>query len=237
MKRVSKDDNFYFLLVALLALLFCSAVVQQLDIGGQKSVLALTIMCLAVSIMGVNRQQTLYRSWYGLLLVLASISGAFSFLDQFDLALVTLPALLFFLLSHTYNALKQVMLTDYVSKNQIVGSICVYLLLGVSWAFIYLIQLELFPNAFNGMEKKPWLDNMFEAIYFSFITLTTVGYGDISPALPIPRFFVFLESILGSFYLAIMVASLVSSRLNQSDQSRDVIVEQNNDEVEKNRDR
>lgn len=103
-----------------------------------------------------------------------------------------------------------------MSKNQIIGSICVYLLIGVSWAIIYLIQIELFPQAFNGIEAKPWLDNMFEAIYFSFITLTTVGYGDISPALPIPRFFVFIESILGSFYLAIMVANLVSNRLNQA---------------------
>lgn len=215
MKKVSKDDNFYFLLVALLGLLFTSAMMQQLFSGGQRTVLALIIMCLAVSIVGVKHKQSFYRNWYAFLLSLAAISGAVSFFDEYDLSLVTLFALLVFLLSHTYTALKQVMLTKYVSKNQIIGSICVYLLLGVSWSIIYLIQIELFPQAFNGIEAKPWLDNMFETIYFSFITLTTVGYGDISPALPIPRFFVFIESILGSFYLAIMVASLVSNRLNQ----------------------
>ncbi|MGF1695142.1 potassium channel family protein [Vibrio kyushuensis] len=219
MKKMSSDDNFFFLLFSLLGLLFVSAFMQQLFVEGQKMILALIIICLAVSIVGVQREKAFYRSWYGVLLSVAAISGAFSFLEEYDLSLVTLFALLFFLLSHTFNALKQVMLNDYVSKNQLVGSICVYLLIGVSWSFIYLIQIELFPSAFNGVEAKPWIDNMFEVIYFSFITLTTVGYGDISPALPIPRFFVFIESILGSFYLAIMVASLVSSRLNQTSQS------------------
>jgi len=220
MKKVSKDDNFYFLFFALLGLLLSSAVMQQLFEGGQKTILALIIICLAFSIAGVNRKQTFYRSWYGFLLSLAAISGLFSFLDVYDLSIVTLGALLFFLLSHTYTALKQVMLSDYVSKNQIIGSICIYLLFGMTWSVIYLIQIELFPSAFNGIEAKPWVENLFEVIYFSFITLTTVGYGDISPALPIPRFFVFIESILGSFYLAIMVASLVSSRLNQSDSNK-----------------
>lgn len=220
MKKVSRDDNFYFLFFALLGLLFTSSVMQQLFEGGQKMILALIIICLAVSIVGVNHKQTFYRSWYGFLLSLATISGIFSFFEGYDWSLITLTALLFFLLSHTYAALKQVMLTDYVSRNQIVGSVCVYLLLGMSWAIIYLIQIELFPQAFYGIEDKDWIDNLFEVIYFSFITLTTVGYGDISPVLPIPKFFVFLESLIGSFYLAIMVASLVSSRLNQSDNQR-----------------
>lgn len=215
MKKVSRDDNFFFLFFALLALLFLSAFVQQLFVSGQKSILVLIVVCLAVSIVGVKRKQSFYRNWYGFLLLLTAISGSINFLDEIDMSLVTLFALLFFLLSHTYTALKQVMITEYVSRNQIVGSVCVYLLFGFSWAVLYLIQIELFPGAFNGLEQKPWLDNLFEVIYFSFITLTTVGYGDISPALPIPRFFVFVESILGSFYLAIMVASLVSSRLSQ----------------------
>lgn len=217
MKRVTKDDNFCFLLAALLGLLFLSAVLEQFFVAGQKMILALIIFCLAFSVVGVHRKKTFYRSWYGFLLVLASISGVFSFFDNIDLSLVTLCSLLFFLLSYTYSALRQVMLTKQITINQIVGSICIYLLFGLSWAIIYLIQIELFLTAFNGMEQKPWLENLFESIYFSFITLTTVGYGDISPVLPVPRFFVFVESILGSFYLAIMVASLVSSRLSQLD--------------------
>ncbi|GAL18177.1 potassium channel family protein [Vibrio maritimus] len=217
MKLMSKDDNFFFLLGSLLVLFFMSAMVHQFKDDAQDYVLALIILCMSTSIVGVHRKQTFYRSWYAVMITVAVISGVFSLFDDYDLSLVTLFSLLFFVLAQTYSALKQVMMPTKVTLNQIVGSICVYLLFGLSFAFIYLIQLELFEAPFNGLEAKPWLDNLFDVIYFSFITLTTVGYGDISPALAIPRFFVFLESITGSFYLAIMVASLVSSHLAQKD--------------------
>lgn len=217
MKLMSKDDNFFFLLGSLLVLFFMSAMVHQFKDDAQDYVLALLILCMSSSIVGVHRKQTFYRSWYAVMITVAVISGVFSLFDDYDLSLVTLFSLLFFVLAQTYSALKQVMMPTKVTLNQIVGSICVYLLFGLSFAFIYLIQLELFEAPFNGLEAKPWLDNLFDVIYFSFITLTTVGYGDISPALAIPRFFVFLESITGSFYLAIMVASLVSSHLAQKD--------------------
>ena len=216
MKPVSKDDNFYFLFYALLVLFFGCAVMQQFYPQGQKTILFLIIITLASSIVGINRERALYRSWYGLLLITASVSGVFSFLEGYNLSIVTLSALAAFLFSHIYSALKQVMKAKTVTPNHIIGSICIYLLLGFAWSTIYLLILEIFPSAFNGLEEKVWLTNLFNAMYFSFITLTTVGYGDISPALPIAQFFVFMESIIGSFYLAIMVASLVSIRLAQS---------------------
>lgn len=217
MKLMSKDDNFFYLLGSLLVLFFLSAVVHQFKDDAQDYVLALIILCMSSSIVGVHRKQTFYRSWYAVMITVAVTSGVFSLFEEYDLSLVTLFSLLFFVLAQTYSALKQVIMPKQVTLNQIVGSICVYLLFGLSFSFIYLIQLELFEAPFNGLEAKHWFDNLFDVIYFSFVTLTTVGYGDISPALAIPRFFVFLESITGSFYLAIMVASLVSSHLAQKD--------------------
>lgn len=216
MARVSKEDNFYFLFCALLVLFFGCAVAQQFYPQGQEIILTLIVVTLAISIAGINRGGTLYRTWYGLLLITAGASGIFSFLESYNFSVVTLTALLAFLVSHTYSALKQVVVSNGVTTNHIVGSICIYLLLGMAWATIYLLILELIPNSFNGLEAKPWLSNLFNALYFSFITLTTVGYGDISPAVPVAQFFVFMEAIIGSFYIAIMVASLVSMRLSQA---------------------
>ncbi|WP_070967045.1 potassium channel family protein [Vibrio sonorensis] len=216
MKAVTKDDNFYFLFFALLVLFFGCAVMQQFNPEGQKPFLVLIVATLAVSIAGINRKRPLYRTWYGLLLITAAITGGFSLFQDYSLAIVTLSSLLMFLVSHIYSALKQVMQAKTITPNHIIGSICIYLLMGMAWATTYLLILEIFPNAFSGLEALPWLSNLFNALYFSFITLTTVGYGDISPTLPISQFFVFLESIVGSFYLAIMVASLVSIRLSQN---------------------
>ncbi|NVO99518.1 two pore domain potassium channel family protein, partial [Photobacterium damselae subsp. damselae] len=92
--------------------------------------------------------------------------------------------------------------------------VALFLLLGLMWAILYLILLEFDPNSFTGMESMPWGDNFSNAAYFSFVTLTTLGYGDISPITPIAQVIVYLEAIVGVFYMAIVVSSLVSS--NQS---------------------
>lgn len=93
MKAVSKDDNFYFLFYALLVLFFGCAVMQQFYPQGQKTILFLIIITLAVSIVGIHKERSLYRSWYGLLLITASVSGVFSFLEGYNLSIVTLTAL------------------------------------------------------------------------------------------------------------------------------------------------
>lgn len=216
MKPMTREDNFYFLFFALIALFFGCAVMHQFYPDGQEFVLALLVVTLGASIAGINKKNKTNRTWYGVLLIVAVISYGMSFLEHLDLSILTLGALFVFLFSHIYSALKQVVLTKSVTTNHIIGSICIYLLLGLAWAVIYLLVLELFPSSFTGLEAKPWLSNLFNALYFSFITLTTVGYGDISPTVPVAQFFVFFEAIVGSFYLAIMVASLVSIRLAQA---------------------
>ncbi|WP_045405364.1 potassium channel family protein [Vibrio jasicida] len=216
MKPMTREDNFYFLFFALIALFFGCAVMHQFYPDGQEFVLALLVVTLGVSIAGINKKNKTNRTWYGVLLIVAVISYGMSFLEHLDLSIFTLSALLVFLFSHIYSALKQVVLTKSVTTNHIIGSICIYLLLGLAWAVIYLLVLEFFPSSFTGLEAKPWLSNLFNTLYFSFITLTTVGYGDISPTVPVAQFFVFFEAIVGSFYLAIMVASLVSIRLAQA---------------------
>ncbi|GAL29864.1 potassium channel protein [Vibrio variabilis] len=158
MKLMSKDDNFFFLLGSLLVLFFMSAMVHQFKDDAQDYVLALIILCMSTSIVGVHRKHTFYRSWYAVMITVAVISGVFSLFDDYDLSLVTLFSLLFFVLAQTFSALKQVMMPTKVTLNQIVGSICVYLLFGLSFAFIYLIQLELFEAPFNGLElSRGWI--------------------------------------------------------------------------------
>lgn len=61
-----------------------------------------------------------------------------------------------------------------------------------------------------------WFELMPNYIYFSFVTLTTLGYGEITPTLPITRFLVYSEAIIGQFYMAILVASLVGTHLSEN---------------------
>jgi len=54
-------------------------------------------------------------------------------------------------------------------------------------------------------------------IYFSFVTLTTLGFGDLLPVSPLARFLVYMEAVTGVFYMAIVVSSLVGARMSKSE--------------------
>ena len=90
-----------------------------------------------------------------------------------------------------------------------------YLLIGLIWAVLYtLIQLTFAGSFTNISSNNEWFSLFPDFIYFSFVTITTLGFGDISPVLPISRFLVYFEAIVGQFYLAILVASLVGSHMS-----------------------
>jgi voltage-gated potassium channel Kch len=67
----------------------------------------------------------------------------------------------------------------------------------------------------NGLESGPWQRNLDNLIYFSMVTLTTVGFGDITPAAPLTRFLAYMESGVGIFYTTVLVASLIGMRLSE----------------------
>lgn len=86
-----------------------------------------------------------------------------------------------------------------------------YLTMGFVWGFAYALVAKLDPHAFafaTGDSQRTL--QRFEAVYFSFITLTTVGYGDVLPVSNAARMLAILEAIAGVFYLAILVSRLVS---------------------------
>jgi hypothetical protein len=94
-----------------------------------------------------------------------------------------------------------------ITARRIQGAIAVYLLLGFIWAQAYELVALWHPGAFtgavHGRGSLPWT-------YFSFVTLTTMGYGDIMPVHPLARAVAVLEALTGQLYLAIMLARLVS---------------------------
>ncbi len=214
---MSQEDNFSYLLGSLILVLLSAALVEQFFDNGQMIVVGTTVMSLSISVIGLGENKRWIRSSFGLMLTtlfFASIGSVFELLNLDVLALLTI---LSFLVAATSRAAKQVLFSGIISSNQIIGSICIFLLLGLIWAFTYLLLIEIFGAAFNGIEVQKWTDNLSTVIYYSYITLTTVGYGEISPNMPIARFFAFSEAICGQFYMAIIVASLVGAKMSQTD--------------------
>lgn len=100
--------------------------------------------------------------------------------------------------------------TDQISLDMVLASVCVYFLLGLLWAFIYLMIELLSPGAFYYPETPGnVLDYNETFIYFSYVTLTTLGYGEMTPVSQVARSWSVMESMVGQLYLTIVIARLV----------------------------
>ena len=91
---------------------------------------------------------------------------------------------------------------------------CVYLLLGVIWAMVYTILDVISPGSFHGILRldEPGWDSAW--LYFSFVTMTTLGYGDLLPISATARALAYMQAVVGQFYIAILVAGLVSAYIS-----------------------
>jgi hypothetical protein len=104
--------------------------------------------------------------------------------------------------------LVQVFRTGPVTHLRIQGAIAVYLLFGIGWAHAYHIAAILIPGSFNYSAGE--LSSVQDWAYYSYVTLTTLGYGDITPVRPIARNLAITEALTGQLYLAVMLARLVA---------------------------
>jgi voltage-gated potassium channel len=122
-------------------------------------------------------------------------------------------AILISLLYCCFVLCRALLLADEVSGNEIAGSLSLYLLLGFVWSYAYVL-LELFrPDSFDlGLVGRPVGSRL---VYFSFVTLTTLGYGDITPLTPFARMLTILEAISGQLYVAVVVSYLLSIHIDQ----------------------
>jgi voltage-gated potassium channel len=94
-----------------------------------------------------------------------------------------------------------------VTGASVSGSLCVYFILGVVWAIAYGAIERLAPGSFSGLDHGGALSEQF--VYFSYVTLTTLGYGDITPVHPVAMTLATVEAVAGQLFLVGLVAYLV----------------------------
>ncbi len=124
-----------------------------------------------------------------------------------------------FLIWVTFAVLHHIVRADRVTTETLFGVACVYLLLALIWSLAYGIADYLqpgtlrYPEGFLGPGDDPSVRGVYS--YFSFVTLTTLGYGDISPVTDAGRLLAMLEATLGQLFLVIVVARLVGMHTAQ----------------------
>jgi hypothetical protein len=122
-------------------------------------------------------------------------------------------AILFYLYM-IYEFIKHFFRQTEINREVIFGALVVYLLMGFMWAHAYSLLETLQPNSFNLPVTLSELDP-FSYTYFSYVTMTTLGYGDISPATHPARALAMTQAVTGQVYLAVLVARLVGINIAQ----------------------
>lgn len=213
--HLTNKNNYVYLFFSLIIFLFSSAVTVDFPNSlGDDVFSVITLLMLVVSLRSLKMERTWRKTVYGLIAFFIFLTILGKFFDHQYLVYLILMLLLIFFIGSFLSSVKQVLTVGDIDGNKIIGSLSLYILLGLIWAMIYLILLVIDPQSFSGIEAANWQQVFSRVAYYSFVTLTTLGYGDILPTTHVAEFFVYLEAIIGVFYMAIIVSSLISLHLS-----------------------
>lgn len=213
--RRSKAGNYAFLMSGLLLLFLLMPLLSTFPALAKNAFLIRVAVqagysgLMLIGVWGLPRENTFFK--FGLALALLSV--AFSAIDIFYnnivIELCIKAAVLLFSVTSAVIAAKHVFGGTKVDRNLLFGAMCVYLLMGLIWAILYGLIFQFLPGSFSGIEGLDGKAPMDTLLYYSFVTLASLGYGDITPVAPVARTLAYFEVIGGQFYIAIMLAGLV----------------------------
>ncbi|HEY4284585.1 MAG TPA: potassium channel family protein [Chthoniobacterales bacterium] len=199
------------LLVALTLLFVSAPFVEPIKGGGVILSLLFSLVLLSVVLAVATRRGTLTVA-----LVLAIPAIAARWINHLhpnpapeEIFLVACIALVFFVV---LNLLRFVLNASSVDLEVLCASISAYLMLGLIWTMAYWLIALLNPDAFSfnvATDAKQTMEGV-NAFYFSFVTLSTLGYGDITPVSGVARMLAAMESMTGLLYVAVLIARLVA---------------------------
>jgi len=199
------------LLVALALLFLFFPFVEEVR-GGDVIISILLSLVLLSAVLAVADRKGVF--FIALVLAIPAIAGRW--INHFRPDLVPPPvfliaglALIAFVVA---NLLLFVLRAPSVNTEVLCASISAYLMLGLLWTVAYWLVAQVTPNAFAFNAATGTKETMvgFNAFYFSFITLSTVGYGDITPVSRIARWLAATEAMTGLLYVTVLIARLVS---------------------------
>jgi len=158
-----------------------------------------------------KRSQTIITSVLALPLIITTWSTYF--IEHTSISLLTRIFGALFFAYAAINILRIISKSEKVTKETIFAAIVSYLLIALMWAFLYMILELMVPGSFSFPDKGRRPEVMrFE--YFSFVTITTLGYDDITPVTDKASALVLIEAVVGQIYLVVLVAWLVGMHVS-----------------------
>jgi hypothetical protein len=135
----------------------------------------------------------------------------------FEIRTISLLTRIFGALFFAYaaiNILRIIAKSEKVTRETIFAAIVAYLLIALMWAFLYMILEVLSPGSFSFPDWGSWGETM-RYEYLSFVTITTLGYGDITPVTDKASALVIMEAVVGQIYMVVLIAWLVGMHVSR----------------------
>lgn len=214
--------GFSALLSLLIAFFLINPLLLNSEIGNVIMQILFSAIMVSIIYLISNKHEPLYffvpviiiglsLSWYNLF--------DFSFIRQIFAFIVNL----IFIVSAVITIARFVLKYKAIDFNLIVGALCIYIMMAIAWGLLFTMLELIMPGSFKGTLLYPEDDSALSQvnstftslIYFSVVTITTLGYGDISPTTIFARSLALLEVLFGVFYLGITISTLIGLRLHQ----------------------
>ncbi|HOW58336.1 MAG TPA: potassium channel family protein [Candidatus Omnitrophota bacterium] len=206
----------YFLL-SLILLIAATPLLEEWVFGVLVESLLLTLVLLsAVFAVASNRRSLIIAS---VLVIPPLVMRWIRFFSPESLwpESVFLPAVIF-MVYVIWHLLRFILRAPCVDKEVLCAGIATYLTLGLMWAFIYILLSNVDPGSFRFTSGPMAQVSMrgFTGIYFSLVTLTTAGYGDVIPVSSLARMLAAMEAVTGVLYVAVLISRLVALHASES---------------------
>jgi len=185
---------------------------------GKYLIEALFITVLVAGLRAIKVEKNLFIFEISLLAVSLILGGAGTFLNNEALFAFSIAGRILFMVLVSLTILFDLFRGRQVSGDTLAGAVCVYLMIALIWGFGFLLIELLVPGSFSFTQgharMQLWISReFFPFFYFSLVTMTTVGYGDMSPVTTAAQSFATMEALIGQIYLTILVARLVGMYL------------------------
>ncbi|MCF6269397.1 MAG: potassium channel family protein [Melioribacteraceae bacterium] len=213
-----KRDNF-ILLFSLALIIFIHPLIKMLEIDNWAFDILLSMLIIScITSLKFRKEKFIQLSYFGLFTF--TLIWINHFVGSLVTNLLSFIVLVFFTIYITYSMISYVARNKEISSVLLLNAINSYLLLGIIGSFLYILSdigYKLVFDITNGTINFGYTSNptFYDYIYFSFITLTTVGYGDVTPAIPFTKSLTMFVSLSGQLYLTILVALLVGKFLSK----------------------
>ncbi len=221
--RRNQPGRYSVLLVSILLLLVAQPIFASHQIAQSLVTITMSLMLLS-ALYTLNDSRTYFVIGLSLMVPAFGFRWFLQFQRNATLEIVTSITSSAFIMVTVVGLVRQLFRVRRVTFDTISAAICAYLLMAIAWGFMYaIVELE-HPGSFSadllasqpGAATSSMIVALHNFIYYSFVCLTTTGYGDIAPKSEIARMLSILESVVGQMYLAILIARLVSLEVAQS---------------------